>query len=76
MEENIELIEDVAEREADVDAMLYLVERQVRVALDSHLVASSLKVSRHQALEYSNLAKKPRANDGSCISNRQLPFRI
>ena len=55
--ESIELIEDVAEREADVDAMLYLVERQVRVALDSHLVASSLKVSRHQALEYSNLAK-------------------
>ena len=54
---SIELIEDVAEREADVDAMLYLVERQVRVALDSHLVASSLKVSRHQALEYSNLAK-------------------
>ena len=55
--EGIELIEDVAEREADVDAMLYLVERQVRVALDSHLVASSLKVSRHQALEYSNLAR-------------------
>jgi len=55
--EGKELIEDVAEREADVDAMLYLVERQVRVALDSHLVASSLKVSRHQALEYSNLAR-------------------
>lgn len=55
--EGKEIIEDVAEREADVDAMLYLVERQVRVALDSHLVASSLKVSRHQALEYSNLAR-------------------
>jgi phosphate uptake regulator len=55
--EGKELIEDVGEREADVDAMLYLVERQVRVALDSHLVASSLKVNRHQALEYSNLAR-------------------
>ena len=36
-----ELLEDVDEREAEVDALLYLVERQVSVALDSHLVASA-----------------------------------
>ena len=44
------------EREAEVDALLYLVERQVSVALDSHLVASALKLARNQAVEHSNLA--------------------
>ena len=51
-----ELLEDVDEREAEVDALLYLVERQVSVALDSHLVASALKLARNQAVEHSNLA--------------------
>ena len=47
-----ELLNDVDERESEVDALLYLVERQVSVALDSHLVASVLKL----AVEHSNLA--------------------
>ena len=51
-----ELLDDVDEREAEVDALLYLVERQVSVALDSHLVASALKLARNQAVEHSNLA--------------------
>lgn len=55
--DGIEIIEDLEERESEVDGLLYLIQRQVRIALDSHLVASSLRVSRHQALEYSNLAK-------------------
>jgi len=51
-----ELLDDVDERESEVDALLYLVERQVSVALDSHLVASALKLARNQAVEHSNLA--------------------
>ena len=51
-----ELLNDVDERESEVDALLYLVERQVSVALDSHLVASVLKLDRNQAVEHSNLA--------------------
>ena len=48
---------DIDEREAEVDALLYLVERQLSIALDSHLVASALKLTRNQAVEYSNLAR-------------------
>ena len=34
-----------------------MVERQVCIALDSHLVATSLKIGRNQAVEHSNLAQ-------------------
>ena len=51
------MISDAEERESEVDALLYLVERQVCVALDSHLVATSLKLGRNQAVEHSNLAR-------------------
>jgi len=52
----IEVLNDVDEKESEVDALLYLVERQVSIALDSHLVASALKLARNQAVEHSNLA--------------------
>lgn len=55
--DDLDLISDAEEREAEVDALLYLVERQVCVALDSHLVATSLKLGRNQAVEHSNLAR-------------------
>tara|TARA_B110001452_G_C15211559_1_gene420218 strand:+ start:202 stop:1248 length:1047 start_codon:yes stop_codon:yes gene_type:complete len=55
--DDIELLSDAEERESEVDALLYLVERQVSIALDSHLVATSLKVGRNQAVEHSNLAR-------------------
>ena len=55
--EDREYLADATERENEVDALLYLIERQVRISLDSHIVASSLKVSRTQALEYANLAR-------------------
>ena len=55
--DDIELLSDAEERESEVDALLYLVERQVCVALDSHLVATSLKLGRNQAVEHSNLAR-------------------
>ena len=52
-----DLLGDIDEREAEVDALMYLVNRQLSVALDSHLVASALKLTRNQAVEYSNLAR-------------------
>ena len=55
--DDIDLLSDVNDRESEVDALLYLVERQVCIALDSHIVAASLKVSRNQAVEHSNLAR-------------------
>lgn len=55
--EDREYLSDAEERESEVDAMLYLIERQVRILLDSHLVATKLNLSRTQALEYTNLAR-------------------
>ena len=52
-----EYLEDAEERENEVDALLYLIERQMRVLLDSHLVATRLNLTRTQAVEYSNLAR-------------------
>lgn len=54
---DIEFLADAEEREAEVDALLYLIERQTRLLLDSHTVATKLNLSRSQALEYANLAK-------------------
>ncbi len=55
--EDQEYLVDATERENEVDALLYLIERQVRISLESHIVASSLNISRTQALEYANLAR-------------------
>ncbi|MAE79128.1 MAG: hypothetical protein CL967_05100 [Euryarchaeota archaeon] len=55
--EDREFLSDAEERENEVDALLYLIERQVRISLDSHLVASKLNLSRTQALEFANLAR-------------------
>ncbi|MDP6869583.1 MAG: phosphate uptake regulator PhoU [Candidatus Poseidoniaceae archaeon] len=55
--DEITLLEDADERESEVDALSYLVERQVSIALDMHVVATSLKLGRNQAVEYSNLAR-------------------
>ena len=55
--DDAEILADIDERESEVDALLHLVERQVSIALDSHLVASSLKLTRNQAVEHSNLAR-------------------
>jgi len=55
--EDREYLSDAEERESEVDAILYLIERQVRILLDSHLVATKLNLSRTQALEYTNLAR-------------------
>ena len=55
--EDREYLSDAEERESEVDAILYLIERQVRILLDSHLVATKLNLSRTQALEYTNLVR-------------------
>ncbi len=55
--DDVEILADIDERESEVDALLHLVERQVSIALDSHLVASALKLTRNQAVEHSNLAR-------------------
>jgi phosphate uptake regulator len=52
-----DFLSDAEERESEVDALLYLVERQTRLLLDSHSVASKLNLTRPQALEYANLAR-------------------
>lgn len=55
--EDKEFIQDAQDRENEVDALLYLIERQVRISLDSHKVASGLNLSRTQAVEFANLAR-------------------
>lgn len=55
--EDREFLSDADERESEVDALLYLIERQARILLDSHLVATKLNLSRTEALEYTNLAR-------------------
>lgn len=55
--EDREYLADVEERESEVDSLLYLIERQMRILLGSHLVATKLNLTRTQALEYTNLAR-------------------
>lgn len=55
--EDREYLADAEERENEVDALLYLIERQARIMLGSHLVATKLNLTRTQALEYTNLAR-------------------
>jgi phosphate uptake regulator len=55
--ESREYLTDAEERENEVDALLYLIDRQVRILLDSHLVATRLNLTRTQAVEYANLAR-------------------
>ena len=53
----LEFLEDSGERESEVDALLYLIDRQVRILLDSHAVAAKLNITRPMAVEYGNLAR-------------------
>ena len=54
---DIDIISDHEERESEVDGLLYLVERQIRIVFESYQAASRLNVSRGQALEFANLAR-------------------
>lgn len=54
---DIDFLSDHEERESEVDSLLYLVERQIRIVFESYQAASRLNVTRGQALEYANLAR-------------------
>ena len=54
---DVEFVADHEEREAEVDSLLYLMERQIRIVFESYQAASRLNVTRGQALEYANLAR-------------------
>ena len=55
--ESEELLEDVEERERELDATQLLIERQVGALLESHKVASDLDMDRRRAVEVANLAR-------------------
>ncbi len=54
---DIDFLSDHEERESEVDSLLYLIERQIRIVFESYQAASRLNVTRGQALEYANLAR-------------------
>lgn len=50
-------LDDLEERESEVDAMLHLIERQVRLLIDNYSIATKLNMTRIQSLESGNLAR-------------------
>ncbi len=55
--EGAELLSDVQERERQIDARRFLVERQVAVALKNPSVEKKLKLNRFTAVEHANIAR-------------------
>ena len=52
-----EALEDADERERQIDARRMLIDRQVAMALNSHIVERSLGVNRYQAMEHGSMAR-------------------
>lgn len=50
-------LDDIEERESEVDALLHLIERQVRLLIDNYSIATKLNMTRIQSLESGNLAR-------------------
>ena len=50
-------LDDLEERESEVDALLHLIERQVRLLVDNYSIATKLNMTRIQSLESGNLAR-------------------
>ena len=50
-------LDDLDERESEIDALLHLIERQVRLLVDNYSIASKLNMTRIQSLESGNLAR-------------------
>ena len=50
-------LDDLEERESEVDALLHLIERQVRLLIDNYSIATKLNMTRIQSLESGNLAR-------------------
>ncbi len=55
--EDESLLDDVEEREREMDAMQLLIQRQVGALLESHKVATELGTDRRSAIEMANLAR-------------------
>ncbi len=51
------ILDDVEEREREIDAMQLLIQRQVGALLESHKVAVELDTGRRTALEFANLGR-------------------
>ena len=50
-------LDDLDERESEIDALLHLIERQVRLLVDNYSIAAKLNMTRIQSLESGNLAR-------------------
>ena len=50
-------LDDLDERESEIDALLHLIERQVRLLVDNYSIATKLNMTRIQSLESGNLAR-------------------
>jgi len=55
--EDESLLDDVEEREREMDALQLLIQRQVGALLESHEVATDLRTDRRSAIEMANLAR-------------------
>lgn len=55
--EDPEFLDDLDERESEIDALLHLIERQVRLLVDNYSIATKLNMTRIQSLESGNLAR-------------------
>lgn len=55
--EDSTFLDDLEERESEVDSLLHLIERQVRLLIDNYSIATKLNMTRIQSLESGNLAR-------------------
>ena len=55
--EGAELLSDILDRERQIDARRFLVERQVAAALKNPIVEKKLKLNRFTAVEHANIAR-------------------
>ncbi len=55
--EDESMLDDIEEREREMDAMQLLIQRQVGALLESHQVAAELGTDRRSAIEMANLAR-------------------
>lgn len=55
--DDLSLIEDLDEREREIDSLHFLIQRQSGIVLESYRVAESLGLTRRSAVEHANLGR-------------------
>lgn len=55
--EDVSLLEDVDDRERELDSIQLFIERQVGALLESHRISNELDIDRRRAVQMANLAK-------------------